>query len=141
MQSVDALDDWRHYLLGSEIHIFTEHSALRYLQNQARPSSSQTRWLEKLQVYSLLNIAHIHDKTNTAADGMSRSHTLQEEVIEIGRHPSSWTCHSFGRFGSRRTINFIFPTVGTRTSGDGSHGGLVDGLHQRRYDQEGLFHP
>ena len=42
---VDALEDWRHYLLGSEIHIFTDNSALRYLQNSARPSSRQIRWL------------------------------------------------------------------------------------------------
>ena len=80
---VDALEDWKHYLLGSEIHIFTDKSATRYLQNSARPSSRQIRWLEKRQVYSPLKIAHIHGKTNTAADALSRSPTLQEEVIEV----------------------------------------------------------
>ena len=81
---VGALEDWRHYLLGSEIHFFTDNSALRYLQNSARPSSRQIRWLDKLQVYSPLKIAHIPGNTNTAADALSRSPTLQEEVIEIG---------------------------------------------------------
>ena len=33
---IDALEDWPHYLLDSEIHIFTDNSALRYLQNSAR---------------------------------------------------------------------------------------------------------
>jgi len=36
---VDALDDWRHYLFGADIQIFTDNSALRYLQNTARHSS------------------------------------------------------------------------------------------------------
>ena len=36
---IDALDEWRHYLFGSEVHIFTDNSALRYLQDSARPSS------------------------------------------------------------------------------------------------------
>ena len=48
---VDALDNWRHYLLGAEIHIFTDNSALRYIHNTARPSARQVRWLEKLQLY------------------------------------------------------------------------------------------
>ena len=84
---VDALEERRHYLLGSEIHIFTDNSALRCLQNSARPSSRQIRWVEKLQVYSPLKIAHFPGKTNTAADALSRSPTLQEEVTEVGRPP------------------------------------------------------
>ena len=33
---VDALDDWRHYLLGAEIYIFTGNSAISCLHNTAR---------------------------------------------------------------------------------------------------------
>ena len=77
---IDALEDWRHYLLGSEIHIFTDNSALRYLQNSARPSTRQVRWLEKLQMFEPLKIAHIPGKTNTAADEFSRSPALQDAV-------------------------------------------------------------
>ena len=84
---VDALEDWRHYLLGSEIHIFTDNSAPRHIQKPSRPSSRQIRWLEKHQVHSPLKIAHIPGKTNTAADAMSLSPTLQEEVLEICRPP------------------------------------------------------
>ena len=80
---VHGLEDWRYYLLDTEIHIFTDNSALMYLQNSTKPSSLQIRWLEKLQVYSPLKIAHIPGKTNTAADALSRGHTLQEEVIEF----------------------------------------------------------
>ena len=56
---IQALKDWRHYLFCSEIHVFTDNSALRYLQNNARPSTRQVRWLEKLQQYSPLTIVHI----------------------------------------------------------------------------------
>jgi hypothetical protein len=77
---IDALEDWRHYLLGYEIHIFTDNSALRYLQNSARPSTRQVRWLEKLQMFEPLKIAHIPGKTNTAADALSRSPALQDAV-------------------------------------------------------------
>ena len=80
---VDALDDWRHYLLGAEIHIFTENSAIRYLQNTARHSAQNVRWLEKLQLYSPLKTAHISRKTNTAADALSRNPLLKEELIDI----------------------------------------------------------
>ena len=62
---VDALDDWRHYLFGAEIHIFTDNSAIRHLQNTASHSARQVRWLEKLQLYSPLKIANIQGKTNT----------------------------------------------------------------------------
>ena len=84
---VDALDNWRHYLLGAEIHIFTENSALRYLQHTARPSAWKVRWLENLQLYSNLKITHISGKTNTVADALSRNPSLKEEVIEIGKPP------------------------------------------------------
>ena len=93
---VDAMEEWRHYLLGSEIRIFTDNSAMRYLQNSARPSLRQIRWLEKLEVYSPLKFSHIRGKTNTAADALSRSSTLQEEVIEVGRPPPpNWICLSW----------------------------------------------
>ena len=77
---IDALEDWRHYLLGSEIHIFTDNSALRYLQNSALPSTRQVRWLEKMQMFEPLKISHIPGKTNTAADACSRYPALQDAV-------------------------------------------------------------
>ena len=46
----------------------------------------------------------------------------------------------FGRFDSCLTIDLLFQPIGPRTSGDGAHGGLVDGLPQRDQDQEGLFY-
>ena len=84
---VDVLDDWRHYLFGVDIHIFTENVALRYLQNTARPSERQVRWLENIQLYSTLKTAYIPGKTNTAADAPPRNPSLKEAVIEVGKPP------------------------------------------------------
>ena len=56
-----------------------------------------------------------------AADALSRSHTLQEEVIEIGRPPPVELV-LFGKFGSCRTIDLIFPTIGPRTFGGEANG-------------------
>ena len=50
---VDSLEAWRHYLLGAEVHVYTDNSALRYLQKNPRPAPRQIRWLEKLQAYNL----------------------------------------------------------------------------------------
>ena len=67
---MDSLHDFRHYLLDATIHIVTDNSAIRYLQNTARPSAPQIWWLETLQLYSTLKIAHIPWKTNTEADAL-----------------------------------------------------------------------
>ena len=68
---VDTLQAWRHYLLGAEVHVFTDNSALRSLQTTTKPSPRQVRWLEKLQQYTL-NVTHIPGRTNVAADALSR---------------------------------------------------------------------
>ena len=104
---IDALEDWRHYLLGAEIHIFTDNSALRYLQNTKQPSSRQVRWLEKLQLYSPLKIAHIPGKTNTSADALSRSPLLREEVIELGK-PSTVDLSFLGNVDLSKPQQFFF---------------------------------
>ena len=68
---VDAVKHWRHYLLGAEVHVNTDSSAMMYLQMSARPSSRQVRWVEELQQYNL-KTRHIPGKENAAADALSR---------------------------------------------------------------------
>ena len=85
LSSIQALDDWIHYLFGSEIHVFTDNSAIRYLQHDARPSTRQVRWLEKRQHYALLKIVHIPGKANTAADALSRRPCIEQASAEGSR--------------------------------------------------------
>ena len=68
---VDTLEEWRHYLLGVAVLVYTDNSALSYLQKNPKRSPRQVRWLEKLQRYDL-KISHIPGRSNVAADALSR---------------------------------------------------------------------
>ena len=68
----DTLKAWRHYLLGAEVMVYTDNSALRYLQTNKNPNQRQVRWLELLQQYRL-TLTHISGASNTAADALSRN--------------------------------------------------------------------
>ena len=67
---VDTLEEWRHYLLGVAVLVYTDNSALSYLQKNPKPSPRKVRCLEKLQRYDL-NISHIPGRSNVAADALS----------------------------------------------------------------------
>ena len=90
---VDTLEEWRHYLLGSEVLVHTDNSALSYLQKNPRPSPRQVRWLERLQRYTL-KITHVPGRHNVAADALSRypvdteGPTLSAMTIESPSNPN-----------------------------------------------------
>ena len=58
-------------MLGVAVLVYTDNSALSYLQKNPKPSPRQVRWLEKLQRYDL-KITHIPGRSNVAADALSR---------------------------------------------------------------------
>ena len=68
---VNTLEEWRHYLLGVAVLVYTDNSALSYLQKNPKPSPRHVRWLEKLQRYDP-KISHIPGRSNVAADALSR---------------------------------------------------------------------
>ena len=51
--------------------VYTDNSALSYLQKNPKPSPRQVRWLEKLQWYEL-KISNIPWRSNVASDALSR---------------------------------------------------------------------
>ena len=51
--------------------MYTDNSALSYLQKKLKLSTRQVRWLEKMQRYDL-KISHIPGRSNVAADALSR---------------------------------------------------------------------
>ena len=68
---VYALDKFCAYLVGSDIIIFTDHSALKYLLNKQDSKPRLIRWVLLLQEFKL----HIKDKKgveNVVADHLSR---------------------------------------------------------------------
>ena len=68
---VYALDKFRAYLIGSDIIIFTDHSALKYLLTKKNAKARLIRWVLLLQEFNL----QIRDKKsveNVVADHLSR---------------------------------------------------------------------
>ena len=68
---VYALDKFRAYLVGSDIVIFTDHSALKYLMTKQNAKARLIRWVLLLQEFNL----QIKDKKgveNVVVDHLSR---------------------------------------------------------------------
>ena len=68
---VYALEKFQAYLVGSNIIIFTDHSALKYLLNKQNNKDRLIRWVLKLQEFNL----QIRDKKgveNVVTDHLSR---------------------------------------------------------------------
>jgi hypothetical protein len=66
-----ALKIWRHHLMGTKCHIYTDHKSLKYIFTQADLNMRQRRWLELIKDYDLE--VHYHPgKANIVADALSR---------------------------------------------------------------------
>ena len=50
---VFAFDKFRSYLIGSNVIVFTDHSALKYLLTKKKAKSSLIRWVLLLQEFDL----------------------------------------------------------------------------------------
>ena len=70
---VESTTKWRHYLHCLPVIVYTDSSALTYLQTMAKPSPRQIRWLHLLQEFDF-SIHHIQGKTNILADILIRMH-------------------------------------------------------------------
>ena len=84
---VYALDKFRAYLIGSDIVIFTDHSALKYLLTKKNAKARLIRWVLLLQEFNL----QIRDKKgveNVVADhlSMTRSSSMQKSTPTIGKN-------------------------------------------------------
>ena len=87
---VDTLEEWRHYLLGVAVLVYTDNSALSYLQKNPKPSPRQVRWLGRYD----LKISHIPGRSNVAADALSR-YPMDAEIPSVGE------CAKCDRVGGR----------------------------------------
>jgi hypothetical protein len=68
---IHALKIWRHHLMGTKCHIYTDHKSLKYIFTQADLNMRQRRWLELIKDYNLE--VHYHPgKANVVADTLSR---------------------------------------------------------------------
>lgn len=74
---VKGIKHFRHYLLGSEFTLKTDHKALTYLWECKDPTTRLLRWAMKLQEYKF-KIIYIKGEDNVA-DGYSRIHNMTWE--------------------------------------------------------------
>jgi RNase H-like domain found in reverse transcriptase/Reverse transcriptase (RNA-dependent DNA polymerase) len=70
---IEALREWRQYLLGAvhPFEIWTDHLNLTYYRKPQNLTKRQARWITDLQEY-VFTIHHIPGRLNTKADTLSR---------------------------------------------------------------------
>ena len=86
---------FRHYLLGRQFLIRTDHSSLRWLLNFKEPDGQLARWLEELSQYDMV-VKHRAGKKHGDADSLSRiQHEDQNEACSnyrFGVTPEDLPC-------------------------------------------------
>jgi hypothetical protein len=68
---VHSLKSFRHYLMGNQFTIKTDHKSLIHFQTQPMLSGRQVRWTQFLADYDF-KIEYVQGKTNIVADAVSR---------------------------------------------------------------------
>ncbi|WMV46430.1 hypothetical protein MTR67_039815 [Solanum verrucosum] len=68
---VSVLNNWRHYLYGVHVDVFTYHKSLQYVFKQNDRNLCQHIWLELLKDYDISVLYH-PSKANVVEDALSR---------------------------------------------------------------------
>jgi hypothetical protein len=68
---VYALKIWRHYLLGDQVMIFTDHKSLKYIFTQRELNMRQRRWLELMADYDI-DLRYHPGKVNVVPNALRR---------------------------------------------------------------------
>lgn len=79
---VKGIEYFRHYFLGREFVLRTDHKALTFLNTCKNPSGRMLRWAMKLQEYSF-TIECVQGESNIA-DGLSRKCFALKTLAEVG---------------------------------------------------------
>ena len=66
-----ALSTWKHYLLGADFVVQTDHQTLRYFLTQTKLSEKHMRWANFLSMFHF-QIMHTPGNKNVIADALSR---------------------------------------------------------------------
>ncbi|MCO5584058.1 hypothetical protein L7F22_037980 [Adiantum nelumboides] len=80
---IHALLSWKHYLLGADFIVQTDHQALRYFLTRAKLSEKHMRWANILSMFHF-QIVHVEGKKNVVADALSRK--PQISAVSIPYH-------------------------------------------------------
>ncbi|MCO5567678.1 hypothetical protein L7F22_021372 [Adiantum nelumboides] len=80
---IHALLSWKHYLLGADLVVQTDHQTLRYFLTQAKLSEKHMRWANILSMFHF-QVMHVEGKKNVVADVLSRK--PQISAVSIPYH-------------------------------------------------------
>jgi hypothetical protein len=69
---IRALRQWRADLIGSPIHVYTDHRTLENFHSQRDLSRRQARWMEFMSQFDT-KIVYVKGEANTVADALSRT--------------------------------------------------------------------
>jgi len=72
---VRALEHYRHYLVGGEFILHSDHKVLKFIQGQHKLNPRHARWVECLQSFHFM-IHHKADKLNKGENALSRRYLL-----------------------------------------------------------------
>ncbi|GBG59790.1 hypothetical protein CBR_g54894 [Chara braunii] len=67
-----ALEHWKHYLLGRHFKVYSDHETLKWLKTQAKMTPKLTRWAAEIDQYDL-ELKPLKGKHNAVADALSRT--------------------------------------------------------------------
>ena len=67
---INALQKWRHLLLGAKFTICTDHESIKYLMTKKNLSDRQARWSTLLSEFDF-DIRYVHGVDNPVADALS----------------------------------------------------------------------
>ncbi|GBG84049.1 hypothetical protein CBR_g37925 [Chara braunii] len=66
-----ALEHWKHYLLGRHFKVYSDHETLRWLKTQVKMTPKLTRWAAEIDQYDF-ELKPVKGKYNVVADALSR---------------------------------------------------------------------
>jgi RNase H-like domain found in reverse transcriptase/Reverse transcriptase (RNA-dependent DNA polymerase)/Retroviral aspartyl protease/Integrase zinc binding domain/Retrotransposon gag protein len=106
---VFALKIWRHYLMGAQFEVFSDHKSLRYLMDQKELNNRQRRWLEILKDYKF-EIRYHPGKANVVADALSRK-TVHVAALSIEEQSAFVDCGVI-HVGAEKPVAFMGGVIG-----------------------------
>jgi hypothetical protein len=77
---VHALKIWRHYIMGTNCQVYTDHKSIKYIFTQKDLNLRQCCWLELIKDYEL-EIHYHMGKANLVADALSRKEHVHAAIV------------------------------------------------------------
>ena len=79
---VKALEEWRVYLLGRPVVVYTDHCSFKYLHSQPHLTPRQAKWMDRIAPFQV-EIRYKPGRNNQAADALSRRPDLLGLITSV----------------------------------------------------------